>query len=721
MYRQSHQSRNSQASQRVSQPSVSRRRGALSRRAAALVAAVVAVLVVLPSAMAAAYIDPMPTYQPQTTCSPAAKKGTTMLAAYLQAHYQGSGSLGISRSCDSGGTSEHKEGRAFDWKLSVYSARDRGYADDFLKRITATDAAGNQDALARRMGIMYVIWNDHIYSSGYGYRSRAYKNAGCANIATCGDSLRHRNHMHISLTRAGGNAQTSCYLTRLGQPLPGAATAPAPAPKPASAPAPPATKPPTKPVSTTTQKPAAPSAGTSGSSLDISGGRITTLRVPTNGTAAATGAPLRAGTAYKLTVYGLYRYTNRSTAVSDAACTWSAAGGAFSATPTPDVARRRGSMDLLADGTAVFGSSCHGARHVYTATYRPRRTGPLSLKVSTRSRADDGSRLTVLVSAPATRVSSRIPAAPRLRGVPSTRTAPQEDAIGTLDDRVAVDTARATTRAATSSQSLTAGVTYQVTVTGVASLGDGVLTDGQCVSVGGTWAPQWSLSLARPDAEHGRLYLDGQRFEGKAPAEDTSGCASHQHTMTFTAPASGPAALALWDPLSAADDHGSLSALFQRVNPVTTPRPAASYAGTSRAFSTAYDRQYVASDDGGTVSSMMFRSGETYRLYASGTWQNGRQRADASCTVSSSAEVVDEGDTAWWTDQPGATGQYLGRLYVDGRPARWKPLDGRGVCDADHTYVADVTATKRGPVSLAMLDLDRRDNIGSVTVMLQRK
>ena len=131
------------------------------------------------------------------------------LSAWLQSTYPGSGSLGISRSCKDGGVSEHKEGRAFDWAVSVYSARDRAYVADFLAKLFATDAEGNADALARRMGIMYLIWNDHIYSSYYGFKARAYQ--ACKVLSTCGDTLRHRNHVHISLSRAGGDGLTSWY------------------------------------------------------------------------------------------------------------------------------------------------------------------------------------------------------------------------------------------------------------------------------------------------------------------------------------------------------------------------------------------------------------------------------------------------------------------------------------------------------------------------------
>jgi hypothetical protein len=154
-----------------------------------------------------------PTYRPQTKCSPKPKPGTVKLATYLMRRYPGSGSLGISRSCRDGGTSEHKEGRAFDWAqaLNAHSARDRRYARDFLHRIRMTDRHGNKDALARRMGIMYAIWNDRMYSATYHYRTQRYLNAGCKRIRRCPARLRHLDHMHISLTRVAAAGNTSWY------------------------------------------------------------------------------------------------------------------------------------------------------------------------------------------------------------------------------------------------------------------------------------------------------------------------------------------------------------------------------------------------------------------------------------------------------------------------------------------------------------------------------
>ncbi len=156
-------------------------------------------------------IEGFPNYRPQTKCSPKPKPGTVMLANYLMRHYKGSGSLGISRSCAVSGVSEHKEGRAFDWALNANSRRDRHYASNFLHRLRKSDRFGHRDALARRMGIMYVIWSDHIYSTTHYYKTRRYLNAGCRSRKRCSANLRHRNHMHISLTRAAAQKSTSWY------------------------------------------------------------------------------------------------------------------------------------------------------------------------------------------------------------------------------------------------------------------------------------------------------------------------------------------------------------------------------------------------------------------------------------------------------------------------------------------------------------------------------
>jgi hypothetical protein len=154
-------------------------------------------------------------YDPQSTCSPKPKPGTQVLAAWLAATYRGTSAPLPLRSCK-GSTSEHKEGRALDWVLDAARKADRQRAKSFLDTVFATDADGNPHAIARRMGIMYVIWDDHLYASYRAFAPRAYLASSCKRVQTCSKTLRHRDHMHISLSRAGGRGETSWYDGRLG-------------------------------------------------------------------------------------------------------------------------------------------------------------------------------------------------------------------------------------------------------------------------------------------------------------------------------------------------------------------------------------------------------------------------------------------------------------------------------------------------------------------------
>jgi hypothetical protein len=167
-----------------------------------------ALLVTAPSPTAVA-IEGYAPYQGATKCSPKAKPGTKQLGRWLVKRY-GGGFGPISRACG-GSTSEHTEGRAFDWTLDAARKADRRTATRFLNRIFATDGRGNAHALARRMGIMYVIWNDRIYASYREFRVRPYLSSGCKTKKKCSKTLRHRDHVHISITRKAARARTSWY------------------------------------------------------------------------------------------------------------------------------------------------------------------------------------------------------------------------------------------------------------------------------------------------------------------------------------------------------------------------------------------------------------------------------------------------------------------------------------------------------------------------------
>ena len=188
------------------------------RRLLTVLGATVTSLALLGSAQAAnAPVEPYASYQPQTVCAPKAKPGTQALGRWVVKSY-GGGYGRISSSCKGGSVSEHKEGRAFDWSLNAVRVADRTKAQRFLRRILATGPSGEPAELARRMGVMYVIWNDKIWASYDQFRVRAYRSSSCKRLATCSRTLRHRDHMHISLTRPGGNGRTSWYAGRVPQP-----------------------------------------------------------------------------------------------------------------------------------------------------------------------------------------------------------------------------------------------------------------------------------------------------------------------------------------------------------------------------------------------------------------------------------------------------------------------------------------------------------------------
>jgi peptidoglycan hydrolase-like protein with peptidoglycan-binding domain len=139
-------------------------------------------------------------YVPQVSCDPTVKPGTDALRSMLLATYGGR-DLGITRACDAGVRSEHKEGRAFDWGLSAADPAEKAIADRFLAWLLADGSSGGSGYNARRLGVMYVIWNAKIWSSYFASQGwRAY---------TGGES--HSDHIHISLSWAGAMKRTSWW------------------------------------------------------------------------------------------------------------------------------------------------------------------------------------------------------------------------------------------------------------------------------------------------------------------------------------------------------------------------------------------------------------------------------------------------------------------------------------------------------------------------------
>jgi peptidoglycan hydrolase-like protein with peptidoglycan-binding domain len=152
-------------------------------------------------------IEVLQPYIGQSTCDPVAKAGVAAFRNLLLSTYTDSGSFGIVRDCGSGGQSEHKEGRAFDWKMSVSSARQKAEVATLLSWLLKTDANGNTYAMARRFGVMYMIWNHKIwkaYDAARGWQDYSGPNP-------------HTDHVHFSFGWNGALKTTSYWDKTVAQ------------------------------------------------------------------------------------------------------------------------------------------------------------------------------------------------------------------------------------------------------------------------------------------------------------------------------------------------------------------------------------------------------------------------------------------------------------------------------------------------------------------------
>jgi hypothetical protein len=146
-------------------------------------------------------LDDLAPYQPQATCDPTAKPGVVGFQGIVLGAYPATSSYGISRDCSIGGRSEHKEGRAWDWGVAVSDPNDHAAANRVFDWLFRADAKGRRFAMARRLGVMYIIYNRHIWGS---YRAaegwRPYVGANP-----------HTDHAHFSFSWEGARKQTSYW------------------------------------------------------------------------------------------------------------------------------------------------------------------------------------------------------------------------------------------------------------------------------------------------------------------------------------------------------------------------------------------------------------------------------------------------------------------------------------------------------------------------------
>jgi len=357
-------------------------------------------------------IENLSPYQPQTTCAPIARPGVIKFRALVLATYKGTGDDGIVRNCKIGGRSEHKEGRAWDWQVSVKNAHQVAQVHALFNWLFATDAYGHKYAMARRLGVMYIIWDKKIwgaYASGSGWRPYS-----CSGVTGC-----HQDHVHFSFNWPGANGKTS-YWTKVtvnvgGTPGNGGGNGNGGSGggKGGSGGA----------TGGTTGGPTRGPTGGDGDGLHPPPVTAPTLPetvdVAVDGRHVATTQRLEAGHHYLVTVSGSYTYATVQSSwddadgqplLADAECTqqpqWSRAGLSLAWSPTPAYGGdwRERLLDLSVDGATVWtpatddGSGCDQTDHRYVMSVTPDRDGPLDLHVVGGARTGATGSLTVTVS-----------------------------------------------------------------------------------------------------------------------------------------------------------------------------------------------------------------------------------------------------------------------------------------------------------------------------------
>lgn len=165
-------------------------------------------------------IEDYPRYERESECDPTAKPGALDLAALIKATYGSTQRTNIPRSCTGTGTSGHHSGRAVDWMVNVRVPAEKQLGDAFVAWLLAPDQYGNTHAMARRLGISYLIWDSrkfYLWAPQNGWTE--YSDCLRVRTSPADDNYCHRNHVHTSMLWAGANRTTSWWTGGAGLPM----------------------------------------------------------------------------------------------------------------------------------------------------------------------------------------------------------------------------------------------------------------------------------------------------------------------------------------------------------------------------------------------------------------------------------------------------------------------------------------------------------------------
>ena len=221
-------------------------RPALRVLVAALALLLAAPVLAAPAVADEAPIEDYAAYQPQTHCSPRAKPGRRTWGAGSSAgtaaasgRSRGPAGAGAPPSTRRGGPSTGPWTRR---RRPTASAPRRSWSGS-----SAPTRTGTPTRWARRMGIMYLIWNDHMYPAWNGFEAEPYLSSSCkSRRQVLHDAAAPQPPAHLAEPRwllgphqlvrgpvagavADGSAQPPVGLVRSGRP-------PRPAPSPGAGP-----------------------------------------------------------------------------------------------------------------------------------------------------------------------------------------------------------------------------------------------------------------------------------------------------------------------------------------------------------------------------------------------------------------------------------------------------------------------------------------------------
>ncbi len=146
-------------------------------------------------------LDNYASYVPQSSCDPKWRKGIAKFRDLVLQTYPATQDWGSLRNCTDDGVSEHLDGRAWDWHADAKDPEQFAAATDLINWLMADGPDGEDAYWARRLGIMYIGYNHHIWGA---YRARE----GWRKLSP---SDPHTDHVHFSFSWEGAFGRTSFW------------------------------------------------------------------------------------------------------------------------------------------------------------------------------------------------------------------------------------------------------------------------------------------------------------------------------------------------------------------------------------------------------------------------------------------------------------------------------------------------------------------------------